>query len=79
VNTSTVGTSAIITPDGATLAQLETFEPGAMVESVPLSDTITPAAVVGRWVELLISLGGLLALGAAIIVVRWRNVRIRRG
>jgi apolipoprotein N-acyltransferase len=79
VNTSTVGTSAIITPDGATLAQLETFEPGAMVESVPLSDTITPAAVIGRWVELLISLGGLLALGAAIIVVRWRNVRIRRG
>ena len=79
VNTSTVGTSAIITPDGATLTQLETFTPGAMVESVPLSDTITPAAVIGQWVELLVGLGGLIALAVAMVMVRWRTVRIRRG
>src|SRR5690606_12685267 len=51
VNISTVGTSAIITPDGEALSQLPTFEPGAMVEDVPLSTTITPAAVAGRGIE----------------------------
>jgi apolipoprotein N-acyltransferase len=51
VQVSTVGTSAIIAPDGRTIDRLPTFEPGAMVADVPLSTTITPALVLGRSIE----------------------------
>ena len=68
VNISTVGTSAIIGPDGATIAQLPWFEPGAMVEDVPLSTTVTAAVLVGRQFEWLVAglgLAGLLVAGFA--------------
>lgn len=55
VNISTVGSSAIITPDGETLDDLPTWVPGAMVQTVPLSDTVTPAMAVGRGLEWLVS------------------------
>lgn len=74
VNTSTVGTSAIIAPDGSTIVELETFTPGVMLEDVPLSDTVTPASVIGRWVEWLAGLIGLGGLAAAFI-----QTRVRRG
>ena len=61
VNASTVGTSAIIAPDGSTIDSLATFEPGTMLQDVPLSTTTTPATVVGRWLE--IALGGSALLG----------------
>ncbi|TQL48109.1 apolipoprotein N-acyltransferase [Homoserinimonas aerilata] len=73
VNTSTVGTSAIIAPDGGTIAELPTFEPGAMVEDVPLSDTVTPAAVIGRGVEWGLSAFGLGALLLALGLAVWRR------
>ncbi|MFP7760344.1 apolipoprotein N-acyltransferase [Marisediminicola sp. LYQ85] len=66
VNISTVGTSAIIAPDGSTIDRLPTFEPGSMIEDVPLSSTTTPSTVFGRELELAIawlSLAGLIALG----------------
>jgi apolipoprotein N-acyltransferase len=59
VNISTVGTSAIITPDGRTLDSLPTWEAGAMVQTVPLSTTNTPATAVGRPVEWFVSGVGL--------------------
>lgn len=55
VNISTVGTSAIITPDGATLDQLPVWTPGSMIQTVPLSSTITPAMTLGRGLEWLVS------------------------
>lgn len=58
VNASTVGTSAIIAPDGRTIARLPTFKPGTMLEDVPLSTATTPATVLGRGIE-----GGVSALG----------------
>jgi len=67
VNISTVGTSAIVLPDGSIAAQLPWYEPGTMVEDVPLSTTTTPAVVIGRGVEwgvAVIALGAL--LGAAL-------------
>lgn len=73
VNISTVGTSAIIAPDGSTIAELPTFEPGAMVESVPLSTTITPAAVMGRGIEWAVSGLGVLGLVAAGIAAGFRR------
>ncbi|WP_104082692.1 apolipoprotein N-acyltransferase [Cryobacterium sp. Y11] len=67
VNISTVGSSAIITPDGQTLDSLPTFTAGAMVQTVPLSDTITPAMAVGRGVEWLVSGLGLAGLALCVI------------
>ncbi|MDH6236991.1 apolipoprotein N-acyltransferase [Cryobacterium sp. CG_9.6] len=55
VNISTVGTSAIIGPDGQTIDRLPTWEPGAMVQTVPLSSTITPAMAGGRQIEWFVS------------------------
>ena len=80
VNISTVGTSAIITPDGATLDSLPTWLPGAMVQTVPLSDTVTPAMTAGREIEWLVSgvgLAGLLV--CSLNALRARRNRARNG
>jgi apolipoprotein N-acyltransferase len=66
VNISTVGTSAIVLPDGTIQQQLEWYVPGTMVADVPLLTTVTPAVVAGRGIELLVSivgLGGLVLAG----------------
>jgi apolipoprotein N-acyltransferase len=65
VNISTVGTSAIIHPDGSVHHQLEWYEPGVMIDDVPLSTTMTPAVAVGRQIEWFVCFGGLLVLGLA--------------
>ena len=67
VNISTVGTSAIILPDGTIAETLPRYEAGAMVADVPLSTTTTPAVVIGRGVEwgvAVIAIGAL--IGAAL-------------
>ncbi len=74
VNISTVGTSAIIAPDGSTLAQLEWFTAGAMVEDVPLGTSTTGATLIGRQLEWLVS--GL-ALGGLAIALFPRGKKIR--
>jgi apolipoprotein N-acyltransferase len=73
VNISTVGTSAIILADGSTLDQLEWYTPGAMVDTVPTSSTITPAAVIGT--PLAIALG---ALSTALLAASAIRARRRR-
>ena len=62
VNISTVGTSAIILPDGSTLDQLATYTPGAMIADVPTSSVVTPAVMIGRGIEWLFSFSGLTAV-----------------
>jgi len=74
VNISTVGTSAIILPDGSELDRLPRYEAGIMIEEVPLATTVTPAMAVGAWIELLAALSGLCLLAAAIIVRRPRRL-----
>ena len=56
VNDSTVGVSAVFGPDGKTLAQLPTFEPGVMVTRVPLRTGLTPAMAIGADLDLFINL-----------------------
>jgi apolipoprotein N-acyltransferase len=77
VNISTVGTSAVLLADGSTLAQLETYTAGHMVEDVPTSSTMTPAAVAGA------QLTGLIvgfALAVLIIAgINGREPKVRRG
>ncbi|EPR75591.1 Apolipoprotein N-acyltransferase in lipid-linked oligosaccharide synthesis cluster [Leifsonia rubra CMS 76R] len=70
VNISTVGLSAIITPDGNTIAELPWYTAAAMIEDVPLSRTITPAVVWGRELEWLVSGVGLGALIVAALAGR---------
>lgn len=62
VNISTVGSSAIITPDGRTIDSIPTWQPGSMVQTVPLSDTVTPAMAFGRALEWFVSGIGLAGL-----------------
>ena len=74
VNISTVGASAIITPDGRTIDSVPTWEAGAMVQTVPLSDTVTPAMTFGRAIEWLVS-----GLGLAGLAFYWIGARSARG
>jgi apolipoprotein N-acyltransferase len=62
VNISTVGTSQMIAPDGRTLTEIEAYEPGSMVETVPLSNTKTPAMLYGAQTEVMVSIFGLAGL-----------------
>jgi apolipoprotein N-acyltransferase len=64
VNISTVGTSAIIYPDGSEHDRLATYTPGVMIDDVPLATTVTPAVLGGRQIEWLVcglGIGALIA------------------
>jgi apolipoprotein N-acyltransferase len=78
VNISTVGTSAIVLPDGRIARQLTWYEPGVMIADVPLLTTVTPAVLLGRqleWLACAIGLGGLLVAGLAARGNRARTTR----
>ena len=70
VNISTVGISAMIAPDGSIVQELPWYEPGAMVDDMPLSSTTTPAVFAGRQVEWFVSLLGLATLVLAGVAQR---------
>ena len=74
VNISTVGTSAVIHPDGSLSAELPSWVPGAMVAKVPLSDTVTPAVVVGRQIDRFVAGLGL----SGLVVVSLSRIRQSR-
>lgn len=66
VNISTVGTSAVIAPDGTVSHQLPVYTPGVIVDDVPLATGKTPAVWGGRqfeWLVCGIGIGALLAAG----------------
>ncbi len=62
-------------PDGREIAKLPTFTRGAMVETIPLSRTITPAMVAGRQIEWIFAGFGLagLIVGLMLAPRRRRN------
>jgi apolipoprotein N-acyltransferase len=68
VNISTVGTSAIIHPDGSEHDRLPTYTPGVIVDDVPLVTTMTPAVLGGRQIEWLVCGLGIGALIAGALV-----------
>ena len=71
VNISTVGLSAIIAPDGRILQQLPWYEVGTMVQDIDLNSDITPAVLLGRELEWLVSGLGLAGIVIAGVVTRW--------
>lgn len=70
VNVSTVGVSAIYSPDGSVIDQLPTFEPGVMLETLPLRTAITPAMLIGPIFDLLANL-----LAAALLAMAFARTR----
>jgi len=62
VNISTVGTSAVIAPDGTVSHQLPVYSPGVIVDDVPLATGKTPAVRGGRQIEWLVCGIGIAAL-----------------
>jgi len=79
VNASTVGITAVIAPDGSITASLPWYEPGTIVADVPLADTITPAAVGGRAVEVAVGALGLALLALAGVLTALDRRAERRG
>lgn len=75
VNISTVGLSAVIAPDGKIVQQLPWYTAGTMVQDVALSSATTPAVLLGRQLEWLVSglgLGSLVVAGLALRAPRRR-------
>jgi apolipoprotein N-acyltransferase len=64
VNVSTVGVSAIITPEGHYLDRLEPFTADYMLHDVPTTTHTTPATRLGRSLELSLILAGFAGLAA---------------
>ncbi|MFD1713309.1 apolipoprotein N-acyltransferase [Amnibacterium flavum] len=77
VNISTVGSSAVIAPDGSALDSIPVYTTGLMRDDVPLREGLTPAAVAGGQVEQLAGGFGLLVLLIA-GVLRPRRPSIKR-
>ncbi len=59
VNISTVGTSAMMLPDGTMVERLPQYEPGVMSYDLPTSSTITPAMRFGGIIDWIVPLLGL--------------------
>ncbi|TPW71108.1 apolipoprotein N-acyltransferase [Schumannella sp. 10F1B-5-1] len=78
VNISTVGTSAVVLPDGTVTHRLATYEPGVIVDDVPLRTGTTPAVAIGAQLEWFLALGALLLLIAAGVMLRLTRSVTRR-
>ena len=55
VNISTVGVSRIFLPNGQIVSELPIFEPGVMVEKVPLRTSTTPAMAIAPYFDLTVN------------------------
>jgi apolipoprotein N-acyltransferase len=66
VHVSTVGQSAIYTPEGRTIAYQDHWTQGAVMGDVPLRTGITPAMAAGYWTAIVISAIGVAGLLAAL-------------
>jgi apolipoprotein N-acyltransferase len=65
VNVSTVGTSQVIAPDGATVDSIGVDTAGASISTVPLRTGLTPAVILGPWLTALVVLAAAGAFMAA--------------
>jgi apolipoprotein N-acyltransferase len=74
VNISTVGVSRIFLPNGQIISELPIFEPGVMVEKVPLRTSITPAMAISPYFDISVNI---LALGLLVTAIG-QQVRTRR-
>ncbi|AOW92666.1 apolipoprotein N-acyltransferase [Rhodococcus sp. WMMA185] len=73
---ATSGVSAIIAPDGSTVAQSPLFAPAALVSQVPLRTDLTLASRLGPAPEVILCLGAVGASALALLQLR-RDRRVR--
>lgn len=66
VNISTVGVSKIFLPDGSIVDELPIYEPGVMVQTLPLRTAITPAMAIGPAFDLTVNMLAIALIVAAI-------------
>ena len=78
VNVSTVGVSAIYSPDGSVIDQVPSFEPAVMLQTLPLRKSITPAMVIGPVFDLLANLAAALLIALAFYRSAWPPARRAR-
>ena len=71
VNISTVGVSKVFLADGTIVDQLPIFEPGVMVNTLPLRTSITPAMAIGAGFDLAVNFAAL-ALYVSGLIFRLR-------
>jgi apolipoprotein N-acyltransferase len=74
VNISTVGTSALIYPNGAVSAQLPAFEAGTLRGELPLRTQVTPATLYADSLNLVINSSAL----AQVLFLVWLRINKRR-
>ena len=75
VNISTVGVSLIFLPNGQIVDELPIFEPGVMVQTLPLRTSITPAMAIGEAFDLSVNILALALLAAALSFGRSRTMK----
>jgi apolipoprotein N-acyltransferase len=63
----------VIAPDGSTIDGLPADEPGHMLTDVPLRTGLTPAVIIGPWVNALVAWGSVIVLAGLGIAVRRRS------
>ena len=73
VNISTVGTSQVIGPDGATIDSLPADQAGAMLTDVPLRTGLTPSIVIGGSLGVAIAILSIIGLVASGIIASRRR------
>jgi apolipoprotein N-acyltransferase len=76
VNISTVGTSAIIYPNGTVSQQLPTYQAAMMQEELPLRTSITPAMAIGGSLEIANNFSALAQI-AFVVFMRFRGRRVK--
>lgn len=76
VNISTVGVSQIFLADGSIVDELPIFEPGVMVQTLPLRTSLTPAMAIGPGFDLIVNVLALGLLAGAI--GSWARGRTRK-
>lgn len=69
---ATSGVSAIVHPDGSVTQTSEIFEPAALVETLPLKTSVTPAVTIGAWLEWAFTIIGII-LGLAAVFAAFRH------
>jgi apolipoprotein N-acyltransferase len=74
---STSGISGVIAPDGRVQERAPEFEPAVIVAPVTLRDDLTLATRIGAWPEIVLSLVGVIAIGAGLFVARRRRDEVK--
>jgi apolipoprotein N-acyltransferase len=78
VNISTVGVSKVFLPNGEIVDELPIFEPGVMVETLPLRTSITPAMTIGPSFDFAVNLLALILVLIALAFGAFNRTRSRQ-